>query len=192
MEFVRAVLYELQPFRIIDVKNLFVWISQTSVTVLQESIKLKQSISSMPLPSWRICGFVSIWIALYVMCIFFGVGTLWFMLSAFVAIVSNLGERKPGEASAYSVFNEGFHSILGTMTAEQFEKEIRHDNNFGDNNDLDDDMIDYAALVERDDNHAFENRDGRPNKPVKSKKRGKKARKLLEEAKRTSSTNQPG
>eukprot|EP01036_Dinobryon_divergens_P028705 gene28705-37697_t len=38
----------------------------------------------------------------------------------------NLGERKPGELSAYSVFNDGFTKILGTISPEQFENEIRH------------------------------------------------------------------
>ena len=34
--------------------------------------------------------------------------------------------RKAGEASAYSVFNENCEAIDGTLTAQQFEREIRH------------------------------------------------------------------
>jgi hypothetical protein len=34
--------------------------------------------------------------------------------------------RKTGEMSAYSVFNPGCKAIDGTLTAEQFENEIRH------------------------------------------------------------------
>jgi hypothetical protein len=36
-----------------------------------------------------------------------------------------LGERKSDDQfSAYSVFNKGFHRILGTIDVEQFEKEL--------------------------------------------------------------------
>ena len=41
-------------------------------------------------------------------------------------MTSNLGKRKAGEASAYSVFNENCEAIDGTLTAQQFEREIRH------------------------------------------------------------------
>lgn len=34
--------------------------------------------------------------------------------------------RKPWEPSAYSVFNKNFEAIEGTLTAEQFEKELRY------------------------------------------------------------------
>jgi hypothetical protein len=194
MDMVKAILYELQPFRIVDVENLLSWMYHTSVTLIHESVQLKQTLSSMKLPSPRTCGIMSIWMAIYVICIHFRVGTLWFMFSAFVSIILNLGERKKGEASAYSVFNEGFQSILGTMTAEQFEKEIRHDNNFGDDtggDDMDDDdMIDYAAMVNDDDdsNNLAGGRERRPTKQGNTKKKGKKNRKLQEEAKRNSSS----
>ena len=38
----------------------------------------------------------------------------------------NTVRRKSGEMSAYSVFNPGCQPIQGTLTAEQFENEIRH------------------------------------------------------------------
>ena len=34
--------------------------------------------------------------------------------------------RKPSEMSAYSVFNKNFEKIDGTLSAEQFEREIRY------------------------------------------------------------------
>ncbi|XP_062345208.1 SAYSvFN domain-containing protein 1 [Cinclus cinclus] len=34
------------------------------------------------------------------------------------------GERRPGELSAYSVFNPGCAAIAGTLTAEQLEREL--------------------------------------------------------------------
>ncbi|XP_040408605.1 SAYSvFN domain-containing protein 1 [Cygnus olor] len=36
------------------------------------------------------------------------------------------GERRPGELSAYSVFNPGCAAIAGTLTAEQLERELHY------------------------------------------------------------------
>lgn len=38
----------------------------------------------------------------------------------------NLREAAPGEASAYSVFNDGFRRLMGTMDVAQFERELLH------------------------------------------------------------------
>ena len=52
--------------------------------------------------------------------------------SGFALIYLNLGNeankrgREDGRMSAYSVFNPGCESIDGTLTAQQFEREIRH------------------------------------------------------------------
>lgn len=35
-------------------------------------------------------------------------------------------ERRPGELSAYSVFNPGCAAIAGTLTAEQLERELHY------------------------------------------------------------------
>ena len=53
-------------------------------------------------------------------------GAVFFLVSAILLMTSNLGKRKAGEASAYSVFNENCEAIDGTLTAQQFEREIRH------------------------------------------------------------------
>ena len=58
----------------------------------------------------------------------------------FGAIFSNLGQKKEGDLSAYSVFNKGFTTLLGQSTGQQFDNEIRHnnhDNNNERNNDSD-------------------------------------------------------
>ena len=53
---------------------------------------------------------------------------VFFLFSAFTFIVLSLrgSRRKIGELSAYSVFNENCESIDGTLTAEQFERELRY------------------------------------------------------------------
>ncbi|CAJ0939990.1 unnamed protein product, partial [Mesorhabditis belari] len=41
-----------------------------------------------------------------------------------IAICLGLGQRKDGEISAYSVFNENCERLLGQMTAEHFERDV--------------------------------------------------------------------
>lgn len=55
-------------------------------------------------------------------------GAVFFVCSALYFIFTNLRNipRKPGELSAYSVFNPNCESIDGTLKAEQFESELRY------------------------------------------------------------------
>ena len=55
-------------------------------------------------------------------------GIAFFIASCLYFIYASLvgSRRKPSELSAYSVFNKNFERIEGTLTAEQFEREIRH------------------------------------------------------------------
>ncbi|XP_053878810.1 SAYSvFN domain-containing protein 1 [Malaclemys terrapin pileata] len=50
-----------------------------------------------------------------------------FVLSLFYWLYAGMrgpGQRRPGERSAYSVFNPGCQAIQGTLTAEQLEREL--------------------------------------------------------------------
>ena len=69
---------------------------------------------------------IAVWLLLWKLFVFIGFGSLWVIFTLFCAMFLNLGERRPGELSAYSVFNDGFTKILGTISPEQFENEIRH------------------------------------------------------------------
>lgn len=66
------------------------------------------------------------WITLYAIAVELQFGWVFIMLSALVAIYLNTRTtpKAPGEVSAYSVFNEDFKAIDGTLKAEQFEREI--------------------------------------------------------------------
>jgi DNA-binding transcriptional regulator GbsR (MarR family) len=66
---------------------------------------------------------------------YFEFGSLWVILSLFALIVYNLGDKEKGDKSwsSYSVFNKGFRNILGALTADQFDREIRHNHTHGDN-----------------------------------------------------------
>lgn len=69
---------------------------------------------------------LSVWICLQVVFIKIEFGAVFFLFSCIFLMLSNLGKRKKGEMSAYSVFNPNCESIDGTLTAQQFEREIRH------------------------------------------------------------------
>lgn len=47
-------------------------------------------------------------------------------MTLYALIFTNLGERQENELSAYSVFNKGFTQLLGTLSPDQFENEIRN------------------------------------------------------------------
>ena len=73
-----------------------------------------------------------IWLCLLMVFIKMEFAAVYLATSGFALIYLNLGNdgenrRKGGGAkSAYSVFNPGCEAIDGTLTAQQFEREIRH------------------------------------------------------------------
>ena len=71
---------------------------------------------------------VLLWILLWGFFIEVGFGAVFFITSLLYFIITSLrgSRRKPWEPSAYSVFNRNFEAIDGTLSAEQFERELRH------------------------------------------------------------------
>ncbi|XP_068929715.1 SAYSvFN domain-containing protein 1 [Petaurus breviceps papuanus] len=71
---------------------------------------------------------VALWLVLLGLFIELEFGLVYFVLSLFYWMYVGTrgpGEKKKGEKSAYSVFNPGCESIQGTLTAEQFERELQ-------------------------------------------------------------------
>ena len=67
-----------------------------------------------------------LWLGLFGGFIYCGIGTVYLLLSAFYLVYKSMHHyRRSGEISAYSVFNKNCQSIDGTLTADQFDKEIR-------------------------------------------------------------------
>lgn len=60
----------------------------------------------------------SLWLAGLYACCFIYIEKMYFIASGFYFIFSNLGKRKEGEMSAYSVFNKGYKQLPGTFSAE--------------------------------------------------------------------------
>ncbi|KAL5187625.1 hypothetical protein HKD37_05G013269 [Glycine soja] len=55
---------------------------------------------------------------------------LWFILAPILAtgfclILFNLGKRQAGDISAYSIFNEDFRELPGTLNADRLDRDIR-------------------------------------------------------------------
>ncbi|KOC61965.1 SAYSvFN domain-containing protein 1 [Habropoda laboriosa] len=69
-----------------------------------------------------------LWAALYIIAIEYEFGAVYFVVSILVFICLNTRSKpkKPGELSAYSVFNPDCKAIEGTLDASQFEREIRY------------------------------------------------------------------
>jgi len=69
-----------------------------------------------------------VWAVLFGIFIEMGFGTVFFILSMFYFIYLSLrySRRNPWEPSAYSVYNRNCEAIEGTLTAEQFERELRY------------------------------------------------------------------
>ena len=61
-----------------------------------------------------------IWYSLYRLFLKYNFGAVYFMITIIVLIFLNLGKRKPGQLSAYSVFNPNQERILGSMPSNNF------------------------------------------------------------------------
>lgn len=68
---------------------------------------------------------LSIWFVLMLLCRYYRLGQPFVITTLIVLMLSNLGERKPGEASAYTVFNDGMQALPGQLRMEDFEGELR-------------------------------------------------------------------
>uniref|UniRef100_A0A183V6Q5 SAYSvFN domain-containing protein n=1 Tax=Toxocara canis TaxID=6265 RepID=A0A183V6Q5_TOXCA len=87
-----------------------------------------------PLRAWRtymdrsprrcLCVTLCIWLILQFAFAYAQFGFVFFIFSLFMAVILNLGQRKPNEPSAYSVFNPNCERLLGTLTAEHFERDL--------------------------------------------------------------------
>ena len=74
--------------------------------------------------SWRAWVGALMWLALCRLSHALDLGPVFVVCSGFVAIRLNLGNRKPGEASAYSIFN-GFRELPGAFNAAAVDEHVR-------------------------------------------------------------------
>jgi len=128
---IQCLLYELQPFRIQDVVALFTYILKSSkelggAGLVASELAYQHSFDAVAVLSWKQWLGLGLWFVFWAVFIHAEFGSLWIIISMIASIFLNLGKKKKGEISAYSVFNDGFKQLLGTLTADQFDDEIRH------------------------------------------------------------------
>jgi hypothetical protein len=133
---VKAILYELQPVRPIDLISFARYLHRSatdvgSFSLLVSDLLYQRSFDIAMGVKLRTWIFTATWAAGLLIMIKAGFGSVWILLSLISSIFLNLGKRKRGELSAYSVFNEGFKQLLGTMNADQLDDEIRHNGRQG-------------------------------------------------------------
>ena len=55
----------------------------------------------------------------------YGLGPVFLLACMLAAIYANLGTRRQGEASAYSIFNDGFQRLPGQLDADVIDQQVR-------------------------------------------------------------------
>ncbi|EXB99771.1 hypothetical protein L484_023302 [Morus notabilis] len=83
---------------------------------------LLMAIFSLSLKAWII---IIMWFILAPVANRWGLGPLYILGTGFVIILLNLGKRQPGDVSAYSIFNEDFQELPGTLNADRLDGDIR-------------------------------------------------------------------
>ena len=94
----------------------------------QDQQQQEETLEHSPKPTWlsRLLK-VLLWLVLWGFFIEIEFGVVYFVVSILFFLFHSLrgSRRKPSEPSAYSVFNKNCEAIDGTLTAEQFERELR-------------------------------------------------------------------
>nr|GMD94189.1 uncharacterized protein LOC109153148 [Ipomoea batatas] len=95
-------------------------------SILRDKLKLPDmllmAIFSISFKMWAI---IVMWFILAPVAHRFGIGPLYILGTGFGIIFYNLGHRQQGELSAYSIFNEDFRELPGTLNADHIDRDIR-------------------------------------------------------------------
>jgi hypothetical protein len=178
-------LYEIQPIRLRDISGLVVAIGQITMLFCKAlTIATKTLVAGLQTLSFSTILSIVLWaFGAFTSHYFLDTLSLYIMATMFAVIFLNLGERKAGEMSAYSVFNDGFEEILGTLNANQFDREIRHNMMVNNDHESDDDKdLDYYIPSDEEDedgNHANSSSNGKDRKL--NEKKGKEKEKGMDD-----------
>ncbi|OMO93145.1 Ubiquitin [Corchorus olitorius] len=77
---------------------------------------------SLRLRTWAL---IILWFILAPVAHKWDVGPLYILGTGFCIIFLNLGRRQPGDVSAYSIFNEDFRELPGTLNADAIDRDVR-------------------------------------------------------------------
>ena len=92
-------------------------------------------LEKMQIPEWvvapltkirlRSLAILGVWIMMSKVASYYHLGPVFFVMTIFSLICTNLGNRRRGKFSAYSIFNPGVQRLPGQLTAEQLDQEYR-------------------------------------------------------------------
>lgn len=83
---------------------------------------LLMGLFSLSLKAWAV--FI-LWFILAPVAHRWDLGPIYIIGTGFVIILLNLGRRQAGDLSAYSIFNEDFRELPGTLNADRLDRDIR-------------------------------------------------------------------
>ncbi|GMH26749.1 hypothetical protein Nepgr_028592 [Nepenthes gracilis] len=110
-------------FQLPESKNWWKW---RLFLFLRDKLKLPDLIlmviSSLSIKAWAV---IVLWFILAPITHRWGWGPLYIIGTGFAIIFLNLGKRQEGDVSAYSIFNEDFRELPGTLNAERLDRDIR-------------------------------------------------------------------
>lgn len=118
-------MYEMQPVRVNDAKNAIAWTIKQIFSLVVWFLSFFR-LKNIPKVELKTIALTTMWSAGYWTFLQWEFGSLYIMISILVAMFMNLGERKKGELSTYSVFNKGFRNLPGQLRGEDIDREIRH------------------------------------------------------------------
>ncbi|XP_061368619.1 uncharacterized protein LOC133311574 [Gastrolobium bilobum] len=102
------------------------WWKKRLYTFLHDNLKLPDIllmvIFTLSLKAWV---FIIMWFMLAPVAHRWDLGPLYIIATGFCLIIFNLGKRRAGDVSAYSIFNEDFRELPGTLNADRFDRDIR-------------------------------------------------------------------
>ncbi|ERN09278.1 uncharacterized protein LOC18437424 isoform X2 [Amborella trichopoda] len=93
---------------------------------LQEKLRfpdiLLMAIFSTSLKAWAV---IIMWFMLAPVAYRWDIGPLYILATGFSIILFNLGHRQQGDLSAYSIFNDDFRELPGTLNADRIDRDVR-------------------------------------------------------------------
>ncbi|KAI4327255.1 hypothetical protein L6164_019739 [Bauhinia variegata] len=102
------------------------WWKKKLYSFLHDNMKLPDIllmiIFSTSLKAWVL---IILWFILAPVAHRWDLGPLYILATGFCLIIFNLGKRQAGDISAYSIFNEDFMELPGTLNADRLDRDIR-------------------------------------------------------------------
>ncbi|GAB4857807.1 hypothetical protein Ancab_015712 [Ancistrocladus abbreviatus] len=102
------------------------WRKRKLFYFLQNKLKLPDivlmAIFSLSMKSWAI---IILWFILAPIAHSWDLGPLFILGTGFAIVFLNLGKRQEGDVSAYSIFNEDFRELPGTLNADRLDRDLR-------------------------------------------------------------------